>query len=108
MDFKKEILNDGLHLSMEFGENWLTPIHDRLSELYPELTTTALADCGKLCRAVNKYAHQLIRNNPVKNGDEIRFMESDEFKEKMKAKYHWIDEENLQRLYSQSCYYAWK
>ena len=108
MNLNKEILNHGLNLSMEFGENWLKPINDRLSDTYPELSKSELMYCDKLCRKINEYAHDFIGNNPVKNGNEISFMESSKFKNVMKAKYSWIDDINLQRLYSQSCYYAWK
>jgi len=78
-----EILNNGLNLSMEFGENWLTDIDDRLRK-------------------------KLIRKNPIKNGDKIDFIDFSKFEDFMKIKYEWIDNANLKKLYSQSCYYALK
>ncbi len=98
-----EILNIGLRLSMEFGENWLTDIDDRLGTKYTELR-----GCDKLCRKINTIAYDFIRNNPIKNGEKIDFIDFSSFEEFMKSKYEWIDNANLRKLYSQSCYYALK
>jgi len=103
-----EILNNGLNLSMEFGENWLKDINERLKIKYPELTISELKKYDKLHRKVNKYAHDFIRKNPIKNGNEINFIEFDKFEDFIKNKYDWIDEKNINQLYSQSCYYALK
>jgi hypothetical protein len=34
-----DILNAGLHLAMEWGEDWLTPIQERLGSSYPSQGT---------------------------------------------------------------------
>ena len=103
-----EILNNGLNLSMEFGENWLTDIDDRVGKNHPKLTKSELRSCDKLCRKVNKTAHDFIRKNPIKNGEKIDFIDFSKFEDFMKIKYEWIDNTNLKKLYSQSCYYALK
>ncbi len=103
-----EILNDGLNLSMEFGENWLTDIDDRLGAKYSKLTKSELRSCDQLCRKINKIAHDFIRKNAIKNGESISFIDFAKFEEFMKLKYEWIDKANLSKLYSQSCYYALK
>lgn len=103
-----EILNDGLNLSMEFGENWLAHIDERLRIKYPELIDDELKACDQLCQKINNEAHYFIRKNPIKNGSEIAFIDFSKFVEFMKAKYEWIDDANLNKLYSQSCYYALK
>ncbi len=102
-----DLLNDGLQLSMEFGENWLTDIGDRLKSKYPQLTVD-LKKCEFLCRKINKHAHDFLRENPVRNKNEIGFIDFPEFHSLIKAKYSWIDDTNLRKLYSQSCYYALK
>ena len=108
MDFNKEIANDGLNLSMEFGENWLKPINERLSKKYSELLPVELEKYNKLCKDVNTYANDFILNNPVKHNDELIFLPFEKFKKVIHKKYAWINEDNLKQLYSQSCYYAWK
>lgn len=108
MSINQEIANYGLNLSMEFGEDWLKPINDRLAKQYPELLPTELVHYNELCKKVNVYANDFIRNNPVKNNDELIFLPFNEFKNEILQKYNWINEENFKRLYSQSCCYAWR
>jgi len=108
MKLTNQILNDGLSLSMEFRENWLTDIDNRLKIKYPELTESELRNCDKLCRKINKTAHNFILKNPIKTGNEIDFIDFSKFEEFMKVKYKWIENANLNKLYSQSCYYALK
>lgn len=108
MVLSNKILNNGLDFSMDFGENWLVEIINRLSEKHPELTTSELDTCDKLCKKINKLAHDYVVKNPVKIGNEITFIDFTIFKDFMKSKYGWINEKNLRKLYSQSCYYALK
>lgn len=93
---------------MEFGENWLKPINERLNKKYPQLLPIELEKYNKLCKEVNRFANNFIYNNPVKNNEELTFLPFDEFKKVIQKKYDRINEKNLKRLYSQSCYYAWK
>lgn len=108
MQVSDKILNDGLHLSMEFGEEWLKPIAGRLSKKYPDLNLEELDLCEKLCKKVNTDAHDYVFNNPIKINGELKFIEFNEFKNYMEPLYVWINDKNMRRLYSQSCYYAWK
>lgn len=108
MYINQEIANYGLNLSMEFGENWLKPINERLNIKYPDLLPIELEEYDKLCKEVNNYSNNFILENPVKNNKEIIFLPFNSFKQDISKKYPWINEENLKRLYSQSCYYAWK
>ena len=93
---------------MEFGENWLQPVNKRLSKIYPGLSDNELAGCNDLCAEVNKDAHRLVYENPVPGGPEIGFMHFELFSTQLLKKFGWINKENRQRLYSQSCYYARK
>lgn len=108
MNLTNEILNRTLSLSMEFGENWLLPVNKRLSKIYPALSNNELIWCNNLCAEVNNDAHSLVYENPVLSGADIRFMNFEIFSTQILKKFGWIDKENLQRLYSQSCYYARK
>ncbi len=108
MQLPHKTLNYALNLSLEFGENWLVDIQDRLSKKYPELSKTELDYCKQLCEKINKLAHQYVANNPKKIGAEIKFTENSKFKEFIKKKYNWINDNNIKKIYSQSCYYAMK
>lgn len=103
-----EILNSGLDFSMEFGENWLRSIHQRLKAEYPELNADDLDACNNICNEINRFAHEFIRENPVEKSPELKFVEYSVFENYMKKNFDWISAANLSRLYSQSCYYAYK
>lgn len=108
MKFIDEISNAGLLLSMEFGENWLKDINARLLEKYPTLKEQELERYNKLCKKVNKTGNDFVRKNPVKGQQGVELMTLATFNTFMLEKYVWINEDNLGKLYSQSCYYAFK
>lgn len=104
----QEIQNTALNLSMEFGENWLQPIQQRLAQIYPKLTAKELEQYNALSKTVNQKANKYVKDHPVKCAEGVTFVDFDRFENYMLAQYDWIAIENLQRLYSQSCYYAMK
>ena len=106
MEFSNIVLNAALRMSMEFGENWLLSIDERLLELYPELGEAAVLKIDKICREANKNAHKFVCEHKVQEADGISFVAFPLFETFMISKYDWIDEENLSRIYSQGCYYA--
>jgi len=108
MKFSPKILNVALDLSMEFGENWLRSIEERLSKFYPELSFEELAQCDKICKEVNRTGNKFVYDNPVRDGDEVSFVAFSLFEKSMLLRYDWITDKNLKKLYSQSCYYAMK
>lgn len=108
MTLSPEILNEGLRFSMEFGEKWLVDVDERLAGKYSELTVTDLRKCDKLCRKVNKTAHDHIRKNPAEKDGRMTFMDFEVFRAFILSKYDWVNDENMCKLYSQSCYYAFK
>tara|TARA_R110002051_G_scaffold319870_2_gene404420 strand:- start:20 stop:301 length:282 start_codon:yes stop_codon:yes gene_type:complete len=93
---------------MGFGENWLADIDKRLSEKHPELSESDLRKADKLCRKITKNANDFVSKNPIKKEGKITFVDSSDFKTYILNQHSWINEENLNRLYSQSCYYAMK
>lgn len=108
MILSDRILNDGLELHMEFGENWLTDIDNRLSEKHSELSEFDLREADKLCRKIAKISNDFISKNPIKKDGKVVFLDYSEFKTYILNKYGWVNERNLSQLYSQSCYYAMK
>lgn len=101
------ILNDGLHLAMEWGEEWLQPIQERLGSRHPALDRTELDRYDKACRAAMQHGHRLVRLCWHRPGtDEAAAVAT--FTEEMQKEYAWISDENLKSLYSQGMYYAWK
>ncbi len=100
-----ELLNHALSLSMEFGENWLVDIDLRLKSMYPALSKAELRDYDNLCKEINRAAQNFISKNPK---NDTQFIDFSAFEKFIKLKYEWINEENLSKLYSQSCYYALK
>jgi hypothetical protein len=107
MTHDNDILNQGLALALEWGQSWLEPIQKRLGRIYPHLTTEELDSYNKLCKEVADYGNDLIYEldeDPFKNNEKCFHL----WKTAMLDKYPWINEENLSRSFSQSCYYAMK
>lgn len=103
----ERILNAGLHLAMEFGENWLCPIQERLAGKFPELSRDGLNKYERMCREVMTFGHEQV---PARwreaRGNEAEALRL--FKMAMRDRYPWVTDENLSHLFSQGCYYAWK
>ena len=108
MKLNNEISNNGLELSMEFGENWLKEINSKLLNEYSDLSEKELNNYNRLCKTVNKTGNDFIRKNPVKTNGKIEFIDIKKFEKFILEKYSWINDKNINKLYSQSCYYAMK
>lgn len=109
MELSKDISNYGLELAMEFGPNFLKPIQGRLKTKFPELSMNALDKCNTSSFKTKNIGHDYV----YKNWKGISDQESHEkvskaFKIHMKTTFDWISDENLNRLFSQSCYFASK
>jgi hypothetical protein len=107
-DLDPETLNEGLDLAMEWGDAWLEPIQGRLANLRSGLTDDELDRYDERCRAAMEHGHQLVyqlmERHQLQPGVELRTR----FQEELLSRHPWISEDNLGRLYSQGCYYAWK
>ena len=100
-------LNLGLDFAMEFGENWMRPIQERLSKKHPELSQPELDQHDLVCRQAMNFGHnQLVTCWREAQGRQSEAFQL--FKKELQARYTWISDENLSRLFSQSCYYAYK
>ena len=110
--FKNNILNVGIALAMEFGENWGKDIQDRLKALFPHLTQGELDDHNKVCRQAMRQGQdslqarldQLLKNNEKISETDLKQV----WMESLLKACPWIDEENLTHLFAQSMYYASK
>lgn len=108
---ESDILNIGLVFAMEFGENWLSPIQKRLSKKIPDLTNESLDKYNTICKStLDKGIEKLFNilddidpKSPLKNKDLFKLFESE-----IKRDFNWISNKNMERLYSQCRYYAWK
>lgn len=109
---ENEILNSGLDFTMEFGENWLQPIHQRLFSKYDFLTKKQLDEYNLICTKAMKSGKDLIYKTLVEVSENQATIDENHLKEKLKSfmlsNYPWIDDKNLSRLFNQGCYYAYK
>jgi hypothetical protein len=102
-----EVLNTGLDMAMAFGEFWLQPIQARLHARYPHLSESELDECNEHCQKAMKFGHtelpQCWRATRSKKDAAFQL-----FRERVLALYPWVAAANLEHLFSQGCYYAWK
>jgi hypothetical protein len=106
--FDPRILNVGLDLAMAWGDDWLSPIQDRLARAQPELSRDDLDRYDEECRAAMDRGHSLVYDLSVRHelqpGDELWEL----FRTQALRQDAWISDDNLRHLYSQGCYYAAK
>jgi len=102
-----QILNTGLAMAMEFGDNWLRPIQERLHARYCQLSESVLNEYNEQCQAAMKFGHLELRHcwRDAHSQKDAAFQL---FRERVCSRYPWISAANLERLFSQGCYYAWK
>lgn len=102
------ILNEGLDLAMAWGDDWLSPIQERLARAHPDLSSDDLDRYDAECRAAMSRGHDLVgelaRRERLPPGDELWRR----FRTAMAQNDPWISDDNLGHLYSQGCYYAMK
>lgn len=109
---KNEILNAGLLLALEWGQNWLMPIQSRLAKIYPDLSPRELDEHNSTCQSVMKFSNRLILSSrtlkySVASGDGLEIGKK-EWETAVLQSYPWINTENLGHLFSQGMYYAMK
>lgn len=105
-DSEEGILNAGLTFAMEWGEDWMKPIHQRLSAQFPQLSQEDLERFNTSCREAMNYGHQQMYQLAEQRGADN--VGRDEFAQIIRAAYPWVNPDNLARLFSQSWYCAWK
>lgn len=101
------MLNAGLALAMEWGEHFLKPIQQRLSQRYPQLSAEQLEQYNTLCRQAMFFGHGLLPQVWQEAGG-VESVARALWQSRMLERYPWVNEENLGHLISQAFYYAWK
>ena len=99
------LLNDGLELAMDWGENWLAPVQDRLHQLHPDLRPEELNELNAACQEAMKVGHEIAYELVRERGQNVT---QGDFILSVQAKHPWINAGNGARLFNQSMYYAWK
>jgi hypothetical protein len=109
---EEDILNQGLIMAMEFGENWLQPISERLKLKFIHLSDNQINTYSLTCRKAMDQGHRFIMTSLTELTEEGRTIKDSDFKGQfnnyVKTNLNWINEANLRQLYSQGLYYAWK
>lgn len=99
------ILNIGLDLAMAWGEFWLQPIQGRLSATCPQLSPQQLDDYNTVCHDAMVYGQRLVYTLVERAGPDIS---TEGWRRDVLARFPWVNEENLTRMFSQGMYYTMK
>jgi len=86
-------------------KNWLQPIQSRLALHFPYLSSSELDEYNFICKSAMDFSNKLVQSMVEIKGNKLS---QKEWEEKVLLSYPWINEENLERLFSQGMYYAWK
>jgi hypothetical protein len=101
----EDILNNGLHLAMAFGKDWLKPIQSRLANKYPGLSIDELNTYNGQCQEAMKFGHDAVYSMAEKQGKNTSKVE---FQLLYSAKYPWVTAKNIKGIFNQGMYYAHK
>jgi len=99
---QEALLNEGLALAMEWGQDWGKPIQERLHIRHPHLTPIQLDDLNAKCRDAMFFGHGVVWDTGVRHASEETFSRI------FKARFPWADDRNISALFNQSMYYTWK
>ena len=100
-----EVWNVALDLSMEWGENCLSPIEKRLLKRYPKLEKIETERCEGMAKNATKRALKIVNELAKKDGLNVSY---DEFKSIHQTEQTWIDEKNMSQMFNQAMYYSMK
>lgn len=92
------IANKVLEMAQEWGEHWLRPTQPRAAKLYPSLTPAQLDEYDRMARDAMSIGHAVLRGSP--------YGAIDGCEQAVRAKFPWVNDQNLKRIYSQGQYYA--
>ncbi len=105
MEPSAEVLNTGLELALEWGENFGKPIGPRLAVLFPKLSPEQLEAYEKICQEAKYFAFEVLYKL-YENGH--KDPSTQQYDRPVLDKYPWVSNENLSRLLTQGRYYAWR
>jgi hypothetical protein len=99
------VLNDGLALAMDWGENWLAPIQSRLARQHARLARHELDELNGVCQGAMRSARETSHIMVQQRGTSVL---AEDFSAVFVRRYPWANPENTARLFRQGMYYAWK
>jgi len=92
-----DVLNAGLNLAtVEWGD-----ARQSLVKRYPELTPEQLDECNTVCHAAQKFGYAQMGKLNLPKLETVYQDGFEDFRRLVTAKYPWVDEANLSRLFSQ-------
>ncbi len=100
--FSDELLNVALELVTEWGENFGSPIDERITRIYPGLSTGEIAEITKVSRAAESFIYGL---GELELAGEIT---EQEIVPMAKERYPWLRASNAARLKNIAMFYARK
>ena len=83
----------------------MKPIQSRLATAYPTLSTEQLDNYNAIAQAAMKTGHDLVYRLAESHGANL---DRAVWRSAYGAQYPWVNERNLERLFSTGMYYAWK
>ena len=102
---EESILNEALHLAMDWGKDWLQPIQSRLGKAYPKLSQSELDSYNAIAQESMRFGNSQVYSMAEKEGSGVS---QELFSAVFRAKYSWANDKNISRCFSQGMYYAWK
>lgn len=90
---------------MDWGDDWLAPIHARLRERHADLNPAELDALNETCQSAMRLGHEIVYAR-LQSGAEPPSVET--FAVIVRSDHPWVDRDNLARLLNQSVYYAAK
>lgn len=91
------ILNAGLNFATQASSD----VREALAQVCPELTPKQLKECNAVCQAAKEFGHAAIGKLEIPNLDTIYEDGFEDFRRLVTAKYPWVSNDNLDRLFSQ-------
>lgn len=90
---------------MDWGENWLAPIQDRLRQRHPQLNPQQLDELNEACQGAMKFGRATAYELAQAGGAQVA---PEAFAARVLAQYPWLSADNAERLQRQSLYFVWK
>lgn len=97
-----DILNIAMNLSLEWGENWLIPVDERLRAIVPNISVEEAKRVDIFIRDAREDIFKVVEQHYLKEITEMQL------KSIVKEKYPFLNDDNYKRLLGQGMYYAWK
>ncbi len=102
---REALLNEGLALAMDWGDDWLSPINARLHERHRYLGADELAALNSECQGAMRCGHEIAH---ARLQTDNRPVDIETFARLVRERHSWVSQENATRLLNQSVYYAAK